>query len=278
MPGPGIKILGEAIRITSIKILNPFVGPNFDGDKWLVLDILAMDERGRKFNVEMQTSIPAGLRQRLAYYDARLYVEQMRESDQYNELRPAIVICVLEKPLLRDSDLLHTDFRLRDVTGRVLTDDLQVHLLELTKLTATREDLGIATPQEKWSYFLLNADKLTMQEVGNLFPDPEFVEAAGVLEVIKNTPEQMDNYISRLKYQIDEVSRMESCRLEALSEGRTEGLLEGERRGELRGKIQAFQEVLGLTDPTPEELSAYDVTQLAEVCEQLRLKLQTRRE
>ena len=64
-----------------IKILNPFVGPNYEGDKWLVLDILAVDEQGRRFNVEMQTSIPAGLRQRLAYYDARLYVEQMREGD-----------------------------------------------------------------------------------------------------------------------------------------------------------------------------------------------------
>lgn len=70
-----IAIIGEKTRIASIEIQNPIVGPNFDGDKWLVLDILAEDDRGRKFNIEMQTSIPAGLRQRLAFYDARLYVE-----------------------------------------------------------------------------------------------------------------------------------------------------------------------------------------------------------
>ncbi len=285
-------ILGDKTRIASIEIQNPIVGPNFDGDKWLVLDILAEDDRGRKFNIEMQTSIPAGLRQRLAFYDARLYVEQMREGDRYHELRPAIVICVLDKTLLKESPRLHTDFRFRDEHGNVLTDDLQVHLLELTKLTVTRENLAEATREEQWAYFLSNAETLTLEEIRELFPEPEFVEAAGVLEVIKNTPEQMDNYISRLKYQLDEVSRMESARIEAriealsegrlqgLMEGRTEGRLEGleegEKRGALIGRIETFQEILGVAEPGHEELSSYNLPQLNELCEQLRQRVRVR--
>jgi len=280
-------ILGEKVKVASIVIQNPFVGPNFEDDKFLVLDILAEDEQGRKFNIEMQTSIPGGLRQRLAFYDARLYVEQMREGDQYHELRPAIMICVLTKSLLKESERLHTDFRLRDETGHVLTDDLQVHLLELTKLTVTRENLNAATPVEKWAYFLLNADKMTMEEIRELFPEPEFAEAAGVLEVIKNNPDQMDNYISRLKYQLDDVWRLESTRSEALLEGRIEGLKEGEekglkegeqkgeRKGILIGRIETLQEILGLAEPTHDELSGYDVTQLSELCEQLRFRMRT---
>ncbi len=277
-------ILGESMRIARIEIQNPIVGPNFDGDKWMVLDVLAEDERGRRFNIEMQTSIPAGLRQRLAFYDARLYVEQMREGDRYHELLPAIVICVLDKVLLKETSRLHTDFRMRDDTGQILTDDLQVHLLELTKLTVTRENLSQATPAEQWAYFLLNADKLTLDEIRNLFPEPEFVEAAGVLEVIKNNPEQMDNYISRLKYQLDEVSRLESARLEALSEGRMEGkaegriegLKEGEDRGELIGQIKVLQEILGVSVPNRDELTTFDMTQLSDLCEQLRQNLRSR--
>ena len=281
-------ILGESMRITRIEIQNPIVGPNLDGDKWLVLDVLAEDERGRRFNIEMQTSIPAGLRQRLAFYDARLYVEQMREGDRYHELLPAIVICVLDKLLLKETSRLHTDFRLGDDTGQILTDDLQVHLLELTKLTVTRENLSQATPAEQWAYFLLNADKLTLDEIRNLFPEPEFVEAAGVLEVIKNNPEQMDNYISRLKYQLDEVSRLESARLEALGEGRTEGkaegriegliegLKEGVNRGELIGQIKVLQEILGVSGPSRDELTTFDMMQLSNLCEQLRQNLRSR--
>ena len=273
-------ILAENVKVASIVIQNPFVGPNFDGDKWVILDILATDERGRKFNIEMQTSIPSGLRQRLAFYDARLYVEQMREGDQYHELRPAIVICVLDKPLLIDRDCLHTDFRLRDESGHVLTDELQVHLLELTKLRVTRENLGTATPAERWAYFLLNAESMTMEEIRGLFPEPEFVEAAGVLEMIKNTPGQMDDYISRLKYKLDENWRIEATRTDALregrEEGRAEGLMEGEKKGLMIGRIETLQEILGLTEPHRDELSNYDEKQLVDLCEQLRLQLRAR--
>ena len=222
------------------------------------------------------------------HFTTRLYVEQVREGDRYHELVPAIVICVLDKPLFKEIPHLHSDFRLRDESGNVLTDDLQVHLLELTKLAVTRENLLKATVEQQWAYFLLNADKLTMEEIRELFPESEFVEAAGVLEVIKNTPEQMDHYISRLKYQLDEVSRLESTRLEALQEGELkgrdeglkaglkEGLKEGEKRGELIGRIKTFQELLGVTEPGNDQLSEFDFGQLAELCEQLRLQLRSR--
>ncbi len=106
--------------------------------------------------------------------------------------------------------------------------------------------------------------------------------------MIKNTPEQMDHYISRLKYQLDEVSRLESTRIEALQEGELkgrdeglkaglkEGLKEGEKRGELIGRIKTFQELLGVTDPQHDQLSEFDFEQLAELCEQLRLQLRSR--
>ena len=281
-------ILGEKAKIASIEIENPYVGPTFEGDKWVVLDILASDERGRKFNIEMQTSIPPGLRQRLAFYDARLYVEQMRQGDQYQELRPAIVICVLDKPLLKSCESLHTDFRLRDEFGRVFTDDLQIHVLELTKLTMTRENLKSATAAERWAYFLLNAENLTVAEIRELFPEPEFAEAAGVLEMIKDNPDQMSDYISRLKYKLDEDWRIESTRAEALREGRQEGRQEGREeglkegelkgalRGELIGQIVILQELLEMTEPGREDLSNYDELQLQNLCSQLRLQLRSR--
>ena len=121
---------------------------------------------------------------------------------------------------------------------------------------------------------LLKASQISKRD---LFPDPEFVEAAGVLEVIKNTPEQMDNYISRLKYQLDEVSRMESVRIEALIEGETKGRMEGRQEGELIGRIESFQEILGMSEPTHDELSGYDMAKLTALCDQLRIQIRSRR-
>ena len=127
-----------------------------------------------------------------------------------------------------------------------------------------------------------------MAEIRELFPEPEFAEAAGVLEMIKDNPDQMSDYISRLKYKLDEDWRIESTRAEALREGRQEGRQEGREeglkegelkgalRGELIGQIVILQELLEMTEPGREDLSNYDELQLQNLCSQLRLQLRSR--
>jgi len=142
----------------------------------------AIPFHGRLLNIEMQTSLPAGMSQRLAYYVSSLYVSQLNEGNQYQELHPAISICVLAQALITEPPALHLDFRLREVSSnRTLTDDLQIHLFQLNHLQAAAENVYHATPAERWAYFLLNADKLTPEEVRRLSPDEEISEAAGVL-------------------------------------------------------------------------------------------------
>jgi len=81
------------------------------------------------------------------------------------------------------------EFQLRTDSGLLLTDDLQVHLLQLPNLSVTAENVSEASAIEQWAYFMLNADKLTLEEIERIFPAPEFTEAAGVLEMISKSPE-----------------------------------------------------------------------------------------
>ncbi len=165
-------ILGPAFRITAITFRNPFLGKATEDDKLSILDILARDDRGRFINIEIQTTVPAGMHQRLAYYVSSLYSEQLTQGLNYTSLHPAISICVLTKPMYAGDPRLHLDFRLRDSAGLLLTDDLQVHLLQLSKLTVTAQNVSQASPIEKWAYFLLNAETMTLDDVRRLFPGP----------------------------------------------------------------------------------------------------------
>lgn len=61
-------VLGDHPRIVNVKILNPFLERESIGDKLSILDILAEDDHGRKLNIEMQTTIPLGMTQRLTYH------------------------------------------------------------------------------------------------------------------------------------------------------------------------------------------------------------------
>ncbi|RLT20703.1 MAG: Rpn family recombination-promoting nuclease/putative transposase [Planctomycetota bacterium] len=276
------SILVDQPKITHIKFLNPFLDKEFQDDKLSILDILATDEHGRMLNIEMQTSLPSGMSQRLAYYNSNLYVGQLHEGNRYTELRPAISICVLTQPMFPESPALHLDFRLRESSsGLILTDDMQIHLLQLNNLRVTAENVYHALPAERWAYFLQNADKLTPEEISRMFPDEEMAEAAGVLEMISQTPEQLMLYNARLKFQRDEEGRLELARQEGEARGRQKGEEIGEARGEARGlklgRITLLQELLGIRPSTVEDFAGYDEAQLNDIAEQLQQQLRSRR-
>ena len=281
-------ILAGGPKIVHVTIRNPFLGKDFEDDKLSVLDILAEDEHGRLLNIEIQTTLPAGMNQRLAYYASALLVDQLTEGTDYSSLRSAISICVLTQPMFPKVPDLHLEFQLRTSTGLLLTDNLQVHLLELSKLSVTAENVSEASPIEQWAYFMLNADKLTLEDVKQTFSDREFTEAAGVLEMISQNPEQQMRYDARLKFQRDEAARLELVREEALREGeekgiekgiekgRVEGESKGRREGELLGQIKLLQQLLGVPESTREELLSNDEARLKELSEELQRQLRTR--
>ena len=271
------SILVSQPKITQVKILNPLLGKQFDYDKLSVLDILATDEHGRLLNIEMQTSLPAGMAQRLTFYVSSMYAKQLLEGQEYTKLRPAISICVLSQAMFSKPSALHLDFRLREATtDRTLTNDLQIHLLQLNHLQVTAETVYHATPAERWAYFLQNADKLTPAEIRRLFPDQEFSEAAGILEMIAKTPEQLMACNARLKSLLDEAARMEQAALEGEARGEARGVEIGETRGRQIGRISPLQELLGQRIWSAEQFATCDAAQLNSLADELQQQLRAR--
>jgi flagellar biosynthesis/type III secretory pathway protein FliH len=133
-----------------------------------------------------------------------------------------------------------------------------------------------ASSTERWAYFLQNADKLTPEEIPRIFPDEEIAEAAGVLEMISQTPEQLMLYNARLKFQRDAEARLALARREGEAKGRQEGEARGEARGLKLGRITLLQELLGIRPSTVEELAGYDETVLNDMAEQLQHQLRSR--
>ncbi len=160
--------------------------------------------------------------------------------------------------------------------GDLFSDDLQIHTLELTKLRVERENLGRTTPAERWAYFLLHAETMSGAEVQELLREPEFVEAAGVLEMINQTPAQLQAYRARRKFQMDEIARLDYARSEGLEEGEQKGLEKGLEKGELIGQIGVLQSIFGVSTPTREELLVSNIPELTAIVRQLQQQL-TRR-
>ena len=203
----------------------------------------------------MPTSLATGLRRRLAYDAARLWVDQLREEMDYRELCPAISICVLSESMFPKVPDLHLDFRLRERSSLALSDNLQVHLLELPKSRAAPHNVDEVSPIERWAFLLLNADRIDADVLRRLLPELELHNALGVSEMTARSPETRELYEARLKVKRDEKARLDYAR----SEGRAEGLAEGEQiglaRGEKIGQIRLLERLLHRSPTDDAELA-----------------------
>lgn len=144
---------------------------------------------------------------------------------------------------------------------------------------------------------MCNADTLSVEDIPRLFPDPEFVEAAKVLHMIAQTPEQLMLYNARLKAQRDESGRILQAKLEgeqaaqakleairekleaaeagiAAAEAATaEAQARGIAIGELRGQITLLQRLLKQPVWTDTEFATCDEALLSRTLSELQDRL-----
>lgn len=261
-----IHLLNSVIEprspITVVEIQNPFLEKEFDDDKYSILDLKARDSEGRWFNVEMQTTIPAGLSERLVYYASCLFADQLSEGEQYSRLNPVISICFLTRILFGDVPTEHLRFTLSDRRYNVeLTEHFQVHTVELPKYNLDEATLRAAPDLAKWAFFLKMAPHLDVVRLRKLLAEAPFQKAIGIVEMISRTPEQRRIHDARQKAIRDQAWILEGTREAAIKEGRQEGIELGIQRGDRRGKIHLLQQLLG------EALTSDDVLGRLELAE-----------
>ena len=267
-------VLQPARPITSVKILNPIQQRDRSDAKLAILDVLAQDADDHRYNIEMQTTLPVDLRNRLTYYNCLNYVRQLSSGDPYHQLRPAISICVLNRLLFANVPECHLSFRLRcDQLDLIFSDDLLFHTLELPKYAIPDDnELCRLSELEKWFVFLKLSPERDVHEVARLLGDEVFAEAAGVLEMIFQTPEDRQFYEARIKFLQDEEARLIAAR----AEGREEGREEGAAKGTVAGKIQILQEIVGDPVTSTSELLELEVSELSRQLSVLQDRLRSR--
>jgi len=187
-------------------------------------------------------------------------VDQIGEGDSYRKLRPSIGICILNSVHFSQLAEYHSEFRLRTRSGLELTNCLETHLLELPKYSPVDDNEAIADPRDQWMYFFRRAEGSTVEELLERLPDPVFKRAVGVLEMISRTPDQRRHYDARLKWELDENTRIQTAFEEGEALGRIELIrtleillqmqissdaeLRGKSIEELRQRAQYLQELI----------------------------------
>jgi len=190
-------VLGLDLR--EARVLSPFDLARDEADKAVVIDVLARDEQGRTYQIEMQRRSDAGLPQRMLYGWSRLYTRGLARGAPYSSLKPVIGVWICERDLFPDDPRPQLRFEVREASdGRRLHDDLRIEVLQLRRWAAARDAL-LPTPAGRWFWFFNEAAAAEIMPEAVVHPALE--EAMDVLKTFRADDELAFRYRRREAYE-----------------------------------------------------------------------------
>ena len=144
--------------IESIQIATPYQVPDIKELKNTLLDVLATDEKGRQFVVEMQVESDESFGKRAIYYTAKNYVNQIKVAEEYRTLKPVYFLGILNFNLFDGASPITRHIIINQEEGRHDLKELEWNFVELQKFTKKEENLESIV--DKWIFFFNNAENL----------------------------------------------------------------------------------------------------------------------
>jgi predicted transposase/invertase (TIGR01784 family) len=121
-------------RIEDLVLLNTELKKEYIEDKYGILDVGAVTNKGTNIDIEIQLLKTKYMPEKTLYYWSKMYIEQLKSGDKFSKLKKTITINILDFESL-PIEKFHSSFHIiEDETGIKLTDLMEVHFLEMSKL------------------------------------------------------------------------------------------------------------------------------------------------
>ena len=129
-----VMISADMKTFKAVEILNPFNLKSNYKDKETIVDVKCITKNGTVVIIEVQLSGNSRFPERILYYWAMNYSKLLKKGEQYDELTPVISINLLNFNLNKNNKNVHSCYMIYDTkNARLLTDHLQIHMIELKK-------------------------------------------------------------------------------------------------------------------------------------------------
>ncbi|WP_016761960.1 Rpn family recombination-promoting nuclease/putative transposase [Leptospira kirschneri] len=235
--------------IRNFKILNPELVGSSPNDKRSYLDIRAQDEDGKIFHVEIQVAHQSSFVKRSLYYLSGLIRDQLNRGSMYSDLKPVYQINIVDFDLI-PSENFHSKFKFREESNPdiILTDDVEIHFLELCKFVK-RDVRELRNNLEIWLYVLKHTSELEEEEMRILVDKtPDLSKAFTILEQYSNDPQKRNELEAKLKsdrdYAYDLAARFEAGELQGIQKGIEKGIKKGIEKGAEKEKLKSARKML----------------------------------
>ena len=233
------KILGIEIEDLTLDTNKRLIGKQVK-DKIGRIDVKANLKDGTKVIIEMQVSRYTYMAERLLYYWAQTYAGNLKRGKTYQNLKKTIVILISVENLSQIAEIpkYHTEWEIREreYADKILTDNLQIHIIELGKFKEGQEEKEDAN----WIRFIKAKGVDELEKLSRV--DEYLKEAKEELDKLTADPELRELYEAREAELIDKISEVEASREEGKEEGVKQGIKQGIKQGMKRGKEEGKKE------------------------------------
>lgn len=239
-------IIGEQIEIVDIKTDNTIL-KEYPMEKAGRLDLITKFKDGTICQIEMQMANEYNTIKRILYYWSKTYSKQIKRGEPYKKLKKTIGIIITNYEVneLKGIEKLDTKWQIMNTKEphKVLTDDLEIHIIEIPKAKKILEKEG-NNRIAQWITFIDNPNTERAKKI--MKENEEVKKANNVLHEMSEDEKLQRLAELREKWERDEISAREAYKEHGLAEGRAEGLkqglVEGRKEGRREGRKQGIEE------------------------------------
>ncbi len=230
-----VMISANMKTFKAVEILNPFNLKKNYSDKETIVDVKCITKNGTVVMIEVQLSGNSRFPERILYYWASNYSKLLRKGEGYEDLTPVISINLLNFNLNKKDSNVHSCYMIYDTKNkRLLTDHLQIHIIELKKFNFKNNNLS--KDLNYWlGFFTTKNMEEYMSEIVKEKPIME--EAHRRYNNFIRSRLMMSEYEKKEIYQYDKQIMLKDERREGIKEGMKKGKLEGLKEGRIAGQI-----------------------------------------
>ena len=230
-----VMISANMKTFKSVEILNPFNLKKNYSDKETIVDVKCITKNGTVVIIEVQLSGNSRFPERILYYWSTNYSKLLKKGEGYEDLTPVISINLLNFNLNKKDSNVHSCYMIYDTKNkRLLSDHLQIHIIELKKFKF--KDKSLTKDLNYWlGFFTTKNMEEYMSEIVKEKPIME--EAHKRYNNFIRSRLMMSEYEKKEIYQYDKQIMLKDERREGIKEGIKKGKLEGLKEGRIAEQI-----------------------------------------
>ena len=224
-------------KIRQIQLLPKDQAPLIKDAKSTILDVKCTDEEGKQYIVEMQNRNYPSFIKRIQLYASHSYVSQISSGEQYNVLKPVILLCIANRVLFpsKNTCISYHDTLDRHTEEHDL-EDISYVFIELPKFNKEEKDL--VTLQDQWFYFFKNWEN--SGEIPSTIQEKEIIDAYHSMEQFNWSKGELEAYFEAQIALADDFLARQAER----EEGEAKGLAKGIDIGKAEAVLEMAKKML----------------------------------